>query len=162
MLVPWHETLGTEVHCGGVDSAFLTMSLHVLLLLCHLPNVPPTLDKTFIATKTEISPAHGCPALKPQSCPAPLVLMSFSQANSVWPEKQHQGREWRVVAAATRHLSVASPSPPRCEGTHSLVQHHGQHAALHPICFPSQYEHRLGLSSNPERTSFSPVFWGFF
>lgn len=101
----------------------------------------------------------AAPHLKPQSCPAPLVLMLFFQANSAWPEKQHQGREWRVLAAATTHLSVASPSPPRCEGTHSFMQHHGQHSVLHPICFPSQYEHRLGLSSNPERTCFSSLIF---
>lgn len=47
------------------------------------------------------------------------------------------------------------PVPSMQQWTCSLAWQQGQHAVPHPICFPSQHEHRLSLSSNLERTCFS-------
>lgn len=165
MLVPWHETLGTEVRFGGADSPFLT-SLHVLLLQVFSATsqmFPSPLIKPLVLQRQKFHLPVATPHLKPPSCPASLVLMTFSHAARLQtlPDLRTSigagsGGRWQLPP---EHLSMASLSPPCWEGTRSSARQHGQRAVPHPICFPSQHEHRLSLSSNPERTWFSLFFF---
>lgn len=115
MLVPWHETVGTEVHFGAADSSFLTMSLQSLLLQGFSATsqmYPPSLIKALVLQRQKILLPVATPHLKPPGCPVALVLMTFSPAACLQtlPDLQTSirtgSRRWWQLPPD--HLSMAS------------------------------------------------------
>lgn len=124
-----------QIHSGGADSPFLTMSLHFLLL--HSFSVTsqmfpwPIIKHLVLQRQNFLLPMANL-HLKSADCSAPLVLVTFSRSAACklcLTCIRAGGRgQWPLPPG---HLSMASPSPLCFEGTRSQSRQHGW-CASHP------------------------------